>query len=289
MLRHTQIVTLIAVGATVAACGTTERVNFVTTTSIGIQGDTRTADATIGYNRFEGVIGPAYETGALPPVAAALNSDLEIFNPSISQVYATGDAARLVTGGKGHDTAPKLKGAKRVMVFGAGTTVGAKFGFGTSGPESIVFGYKRIEFSSLPIGKKTSDANGEDKYGSVLASIDLDVDGDIATDKTLKLAQLFASGEAATELAKKPELQELFKGRVEQILGRNLGCVDKIEPDDNTTRIEEFIDEDREKNEALVRDDMKLLQIEGVSLASMLGCKAYKRQREMIASLRNPA
>lgn len=288
MSRHTQILAMIVVGTVVAACGTTERVNFVTTTSIGIQGDTRTADATIGYNRFEGVIGPAYETGALPPVAGALRSDLEIFNPSIDQVYATGDAARVVTGGRAKSDELDLTGEKRVMVFGTGTNLGIKLGFGTAGPESIVFGYKRIEFSSLPIGvtEETEGEKKQDRYGSVLAAVSLDVDGDLITDKNTRLAQLFASGQAAVNLAGDGELRKLFRSKAEAILKSDLSCPGGNAPDDNSQKIRDFLRADRETNDALLQQDMKLLGIGGVPVPSLLNCKDYTEHREMIAARR---
>jgi len=268
-----------------AACGSTDRVDFVTATSIGIDGDTRTMNASIGYHRFEGVIGPAYPNGALPPVAAALNSDLEIFNPSVSQVYATGDAARLVV--RGSPKTPNLPleakgGAKRIMVFGTGTTLGLKLGFGTAGPESILFGYKRIEYSSLPIGNKDDN----DVYGSVLASIDLDVDGDLIGDSGVRLAQLFASGDAADTLASNPNVQTLFLGRAKEILGRNLECSNKTAPDTNTDKIAAWLDKDPENNKKILIEDMKLMDVINVPISNILTCSDFVDHRKKIAARR---
>lgn len=266
-----------------SACGSTDRVNFVTTTSIAIQGDTRTADASIGYNRFEGVVGPAYDTGALPPVASAMNSDLEIFSPSISQAYATGDAARVITGGQAKNGSLPLTGKRRVMVFGTGTTVGLKLGFGTTGPQSITLGYKRIEFSSLPIGEKKS-ADGKktgDVYGSVLASVELDVDGDNVNDKSLKLAQLFASGDAAVKLAENPKLKDLFIKRAERVLTADLGCTD-INHDGNTATLLQFHEADP-GNPAILRRDMNLLGLKDVEIPKLLGCARYASHRAKLA------
>ena len=54
--------------------GNSDRVLFLTTTQIGIDADSKAQSATIGYERYEGYVGPGYEDGGVPPVIARLES-----------------------------------------------------------------------------------------------------------------------------------------------------------------------------------------------------------------------
>ena len=61
---------------------------FLTTTQIGIDADSKSQSTTIGYERYEGYIGPGYKNGGVPPVIARLESNLSVIDPKVSQVYA---------------------------------------------------------------------------------------------------------------------------------------------------------------------------------------------------------
>ena len=167
-----------------AGCATTDDVLFVTKTSLGIDFDSKPASASIAYDRTEGYIAPRYDNGEIPPVVASIKSDAKIFNPKISQVYATGDAAVIAVsecpkvtlaaldpkgptdtkdGSDKNDcpkvtppttpyTQKKLKGEKKLMFFGTTTTTGMKVGFTTYVPDSFVFGFRRKEYSFIPLG-----------------------------------------------------------------------------------------------------------------------------------------
>lgn len=205
-----------------AGCADPDSVLFVTVTSIGIDADMKPANITIGYDRYEGYIGPVYETGAIPPVVARIESNLEIFNPEIRQVYATGEAAKLVTGAQTNVSSEKpLSGNKRLAFFGTGTNIGLKVAFMANTPESISFGYKRKEFSFIPMGKKIDKDTGKqtDVYGSVLASIDMNVNTPSLTDTKLGVSQFFATGIAAEQLASTNiEIRKAFKLIAEQAI-----------------------------------------------------------------------
>ncbi len=198
-----------------AGCADPDSVLFVTVTNIGIDADTKPANVTIGYDRYEGYIGPTYGTGAIPPVVARIESNLAIFNPEIRQVYATGDAAKLVTGNQSSAPSNKaLSGKKRLAFFGTGTNIGLKVAFMANAPESISFGYKRKEFSFIPLGKTIDKDTGVeiDAYGSVLASIDMNVNTPSLTTTKLGVSQFFATGIAAEQLAStNAEIRQAFK------------------------------------------------------------------------------
>jgi len=201
-------------------CASTDHVLFVTKTSIGIDFDSKPATASIGYDRVEGYVAPRYSNGEIPPVVASVKSDNRIFNPTIRQVYATGDAAVIATGGPRKKRDRPMKGDRELMFFGTTTTTGFKVGFTTGLPDSFVFGFKRKEYSYIPLAaaKEETDDKGQTKpgrhiYPSVLASIDtaanVATDGTIA-QTTLTNAQFFATGTAARNLAATRRIQDSF-------------------------------------------------------------------------------
>jgi len=89
---------LAALTAVILLAGCTDYATFVTATNIGINADVKTQDLSIGYGRTELFTGPGYpEQGEAPRAVGYINSDLHVFQPHIRQLYATGDAAELVT------------------------------------------------------------------------------------------------------------------------------------------------------------------------------------------------
>ncbi|HSI59055.1 MAG TPA: hypothetical protein VLA16_15955, partial [Ideonella sp.] len=148
--------------AVLAGCASPrEHATFVTKTSFSlVDVDTAPAGVSIAYDRVEGYIGPRFDDGTVFPVAGSLETNGEFMNRQIRQVYATGNAALLVTaktlpaesnaseattpsGATPADTsaAGVAGGAtpqatpvatppdNKVMFFGTGTSVGLKLGF----------------------------------------------------------------------------------------------------------------------------------------------------------------
>ncbi|MFC1869054.1 hypothetical protein ACFL0H_13125 [Thermodesulfobacteriota bacterium] len=222
-MRYFKVLLIILFAAlAVCGCATVDDVLFITKTSVGFELDSKPATASIAYDRIEGYIGPRYENGALPPVVASIQTDGKIFNPQVKQVYATGAAATNLVLGSGQAVkAPTdLSGSKKLMFFGTTTTAGLKVGFTTNVPDSFVFGFKRKEFSLIPLGKRKADLVGNnnsdrvvDVYPSVLASIDTGASTGAPSDTSLVTHQYFATGEAAVELCKDPDLRNLMKNR----------------------------------------------------------------------------
>lgn len=213
-MRHTLIVSLSAGALLVlSGCASTDHVLFVTKTSIGIDFDSKPATASLAYDRVEGYVAPRYANGEIPPVVASVKSDGNIFNPKVRQVYATGDAAVIATGGKVSGRNQPLKGARELMFFGTTTTTGIKVGFTTGLPDSFVFGFKRKEFSYIPLATTGTEGQAHDVYPSVLAAIDtaanVSADGKTA-DTSLANSQFFATGRAARLLADTPQIKDRF-------------------------------------------------------------------------------
>lgn len=195
------------------ACGGAKSVSFVTATKLGIGADAKTQKAHIGFSRTEGMIGPVYDNGAVPPVVASLDSNAQIFNPVVDQFYATGHAAVLAaTGAKPERISEKpLSGKRKAMFFGTSTIAGFGASFTGVAPSSLELGYGRVEYSYIPIIRSDSRI---DNYGSVLAKIELGAKADSDfKDTSLAVKSLIATGTAADQLASR--VTPFLKGLVD--------------------------------------------------------------------------
>jgi len=228
--RHWFIVT----GVPLVLLGCSDSATFVTGTDIGITANADTQQVQIGYSRAELFQGPNYpDVGDAPEAVGFLGSDLQIFSPHIRQLYATGDAAGIVTtptplqpcpptGQPAANSPPNLcpeqpatlTGERRPLVFSTGTNVGLKLGFTGNAPSSIQLGYDREELSVIPLHSTAPTAGGTDKpdkYSSVLASLDMNVSAPNFLGSGLQMTQFFATGAAARNLAKNPYIQDYFQ------------------------------------------------------------------------------
>ena len=166
----------------------------------------------MAYDRVEGYTAPRYANGEIPPVVASIKSDGGIFNPRIRQIYATGEAAEIVISGEPQTGKPqRLQGEKALMFFGTSTTTGLKVTFTTGLPDSVSFGYKRKEFSYIPLATVGTGDAQRDVYPSILASIDTQATAGAEADTGLNNAQFFATGHAARLLAANPGVRKGFE------------------------------------------------------------------------------
>lgn len=198
--------TILSSLAALAACGcaSTDKVLFVTSTSIGINVDNAPPTASIAYDRTEGFIGPRYPNGGIPAVVASIKTGGSVFDPKIRQVYATGGAAMAATGDSRPDALP-MEGSRddtRLVFFGTTTTLGLKASFSEKPiPDSVVIGYKRKEFSVIPIATRTVNGKTSHVYPSVFGSIDSTIESRSLDNTGLSVQQFFATGTAAEALA----------------------------------------------------------------------------------------
>jgi hypothetical protein len=247
-------------------CAKPDTVLFVTKTSISVlDADTTPPEVSIAYNRTEGYIGPRYENGAVPPVYGSIESDAAIINPKVRQLYATGDAAQIITKGEVSQCYNELEGDPKLIFFGTTTNMGLKITFGATGaangialPNSFNFGFRRKEFSLIPLGK-TARLIGENcapdpdhreihRYPSVIAAIDttgrigdvanLGQPGQPAAGVGLQTAQFIATGAAARSLA--PYLRPVFMERALEAVGESVS----YGPDASTAALEKMFAED---------------------------------------------
>ena len=237
---------------TIAGCATPDKVVFVTSTDINIGYDATVGSTNIGYDRNELVVGPGYpETGATPPVFARMQSNLSLFAPEIKQLYATGDAARAATKGfrrhcqydskdpfllRGNPAPsggnlvpvpvtcaePAMGGNRRILYFGTTTSFGLKTMFTQNVPTAVTIGFKRKEFSIIPLQdlSVTPGVNKAplDDYASVLGGITIGSQITTSTGTKVGLDQFFATGAAADNLATQKTVQDIFTTRATDAL-----------------------------------------------------------------------
>jgi hypothetical protein len=177
-----------------------DHVLFVTNTSLGFDADSATGSVDLGFNRQEGVAGPGYDGGELPPIYAYIDSDGGLFDRNVDQQYATGDAARLISGGTAKDKNTLKRKNKEVFFVGTRTSYGLHIGVSETGLASVSLGIKRQEISFLPLGR--SENGDADIYPSALASF-----GTTINTHQLGVGQLIATGDAAESLAMQPALK----------------------------------------------------------------------------------
>jgi hypothetical protein len=216
-----------------SGCANPNSVLFVTDTKIAIDADRAPPNVSIGYSRDETFIGPDFEedSGGLPRVVGQLKSNLAPLNPQVEQVYATGQAATLVT----RDSPSPLKevckphtlvSPRKLAFFRTGANIGLKVVFTDQALESVTFGYKRKELSFIPLVQVESpdDANGEpqvtpptdkmkkDIYGSVIAFINVITKSGPLFDSSVRISQFFATGCPAEQLANTNQsIRDAFK------------------------------------------------------------------------------
>lgn len=288
-----------------AACADPNRVLFVTTTQIGIDADSKTQSANIGYSRFEGVVGPSYENGGVPPVYSRLKSNLAVIDPKISQLYATGDAARLATGREKKWKEKPLAGKREIMFFGTGTNLGLKATFSTEAP-AFSLGYKRQEFSLVPIGVEAKTSKGatratgspnekpepknndgtEDIYASVIAAIHINVVNKTFESTGVGVDQFFATGDAADELASLGDVRAKFTTDARDALDvREITCVEK--PDASSGKIKLWLGDgaDVEKSKRKKNTLSTIVKSEfgeGITNWELINCEGFADKREFI-------
>lgn len=232
MIHPASVLLLLAGACSLAACNNPDTVLFVTNTSLGINFDSKPATASVAYDRVEGFIGPRYENGGVPPAVGSLQTDGNIFNPTIRQTYATGSAAVGVTSGTVKEPTEGLEGRsdqKKLMYFGTSTTFGLKVGFAATGsapvPDSFLFGYRRKEASIIPLAERPAPPTPNRPEGTmtavyppVLATVEVNVSSSptdpqgVGTNST----QFFATGTAAENLSTNGRVRAAFQYRAEK-------------------------------------------------------------------------
>ena len=196
-----------------------ENVIFFTKTSLGIDVDGTPPEVSLAYNRQEGFMGPRYDNGAVPPVASHLSTDGGLFSRNVKQFYATGNAALALTrqpAEKPGTATTELSGGKKAMFFGTSTTTGIRISFAANGAEGFVFGYRRKELSYIPVGT----VNNKDTYASVIGVYTNETQASSTANLGLGIAQYFATGAAADNIASWESTRSAFQKKGEDAFGK---------------------------------------------------------------------
>lgn len=227
LLPHTALLLL----PLLVACAQQQYATFVTKTAIAVADvDPGTGGASIGYQRFEGYVGPKLADGQVMPVVGyvATPNNNALFR-EVRQVYATGCAAELVApaasgaasfahasvcaqsgSASASASAPEPAVSAPLLFFTTGTTIGLHFSIGPDSLPNMNFGYRRKEASAIPVERG--------QFPSVLATHDNSATAPASAPASgtrarpgLGVNQYFATGRAAEQLATDPDIRKLFK------------------------------------------------------------------------------
>jgi hypothetical protein len=203
----------------ITGCATKDAV-FVTKTSFSVLDvDATPAGISVAHDRVEGYFGPRFDNGFVYPVTGYFNATGSGLTREVQQVFAGGDAATVVLGANPAPPALSSCGDSRdnpPLLFATGTTIGIKLGFAenTVVPTSFVFGYRRKEVAWVPVSKSCQP--------SVLATLDSNATArGQSNDPKLKagVAQFFATGAAAVQLATDPIIRGTFQREAQKAVG----------------------------------------------------------------------
>lgn len=263
---------------------------MVTRSNFGVDVETAPPTAEVSISRQEGELAPSFEGGHKLPTLVGFQgrtglgggdtgNSFNNFLFGVSTIFAGGEAAEIATDLTDADSteaicvsaqpvgrrkwAPdvQLPGPGEVKPFFIGTdsSLGVKVSWnGTTGqfPDSVKVGFQRKEFALAPIFASEGCGDGETGWTiagpSFLAWTDHRVETGIAEPLAVKYAQGIATGSAATNLARVPEIKMLLLERTDPRLAERM--VAQYGPDENTACIQQWIRGDRAKWEQAVRE-----------------------------------
>lgn len=225
---------------------------FVTKSNVGIDVDSTPPTAEISIARRENVIEPTFEDGQTPPVLASFRVGIKGLLgtfANVSSTFAGGEAAVTMAEKFGDkDTrpaqnvaylclekkpSPRLFGKKITFpepgdvlpfLFGTDTSLGLKLawsGLTAQVPDTVRLGYNRKELAWAPVFvakdpkcEKTGDPYRVD-IPSFLATMDSSATAKGLEATDLDHLQYFATGRAATKLARQPAIREAMLKRLD--------------------------------------------------------------------------
>jgi hypothetical protein len=188
MKKTKVIVCLLAISTLSQGCVGYNRTLFVTKTNVGLDMDTKPPTLEVSVARREGVIAPSFEDGKTPPVLASFilepGRNIPLF-PRISQTFAGGDTAVIMSTLYGSETPPSVDmskfdseielskmpaskwgmelqkpGVVRPLFFGTDTSFGLKVawsGLTAQFPDTVKLGLNRKEFALAPVTMRAEE------------------------------------------------------------------------------------------------------------------------------------
>jgi hypothetical protein len=200
-----------------AVCLTTgckSRLVFVTHSSVGmdVSGTAQLPNkVSFSFERYEAAIVPRKTNGEAHSVYGGMDADMTWFSGhAIKQTFATGEAAKLATGGtQGARVDSRVKD-EASLIFLTATTYGLNLSAGEqSMPPNLLLGYRREEAAVIPVPDPAQEVR------SVYADIHINTAGktnpvttNFSTLGGVRIKQSFATGAAAEALAKTSVVKE---------------------------------------------------------------------------------
>lgn len=200
--------------------GCAKPVVFSTHTSIGldVSGTAQYPNkVSFSYNRQEAALVPRQTNGEAHSVFGGLDSDISFWKGSIiKQTFATGEAAKIATGGGDGKHTTSTNPATDSLVFFTGTT----FGLHLTGGESqmspnLLMGYRRAEAAYIPVPDPGQEVRSV--YADILINTKsreevtnnspaLIITTNFPTISGVRIKQSFATGKAAENLARNADV-----------------------------------------------------------------------------------
>jgi hypothetical protein len=198
-----------AAAPVLASCVQEDKLIFITKTSLSLEASSKPSAANLGYDRFEGYIGPKEWKQEPPSVAARLWSGGDFFDPKIRQFYTVGDAANDLTqaGASGHCKPNSGLNDRARVISATQTTLGMRVTATESYPDEVLIGYRRHE------GTYSRIVQDDPCIPSILAVFDFGTKvWDALPKQNWKIGQFFATGAAARAIASK----DAFRGELKR-------------------------------------------------------------------------
>ena len=288
-----------------------DSVLFMTKSNVGIDVDSKPPTAEVSIARREVVIAPRFEGGQTPPVVGSFRTHGNPFSRfffGVQSTFSGGDAAvalsqepvttensQLCLSKKpdqriflGRDVSLPEAGQVDPFFFATDTTFGLKLAWsGTTGqfPDTVRLGFSRKEFAWAPLignDKPTCIVPGTTQPGnyavwipSFLAVLDNDVQVGTPDQAKTTWLQYFATGTAATNLAKRPEIRRVMMERIDPAAFES-GIYDYKDP--TVKCIEDWLKSDG-THPAVVQDWWNQKQLQGFPTL-LIKTKNYRKQRE---------
>jgi hypothetical protein len=222
---------------------------FYTKSNVGVEVSGSPPSVAIDISRDEGVLTPQFEGGKTLPVLASFKNENDgIFSGQVGSTFATGKAA--VTMARLYDSAvdgivydssvdlerapqksktdnsnPLQTNEIKPVLFSTSTSIGLQIGWSTitsALPDSFTLGYNRKEMAILPVSyqenaneKKVDQASLLATLGFVYDTTNANPNAEVSDGKTVTYLQYFATGDAASYLATKPEVRTAMIKRLD--------------------------------------------------------------------------
>jgi hypothetical protein len=190
------------------------RLVFVTQSSIGmdVSGTAQLPNrVSFSFDRYEAAIVPRKTNGEAHSVFGGMDADMTWFSGhAIKQTFATGEAAKLATGGERKDAPATSVKDTASLIFLTATTYGLNLSAGEqSMPPNLLLGYRRTEAAVIPVPDPAQ------KVRSVYADIHINTAGKSSAVTTnfstlggVRIKQSFGTGTAAESLARTSAVRE---------------------------------------------------------------------------------